>query len=244
MYLAVPIKGQNQSPELFRSIFQGDNTTIEEHPHQVSLNFRGFFICGGSIISRFFVLTAARCLENFNALTVRAGSTYIGKGGKLYKVRLIIIHEDYRFNWQGIPVYNIGLIRVTESFKYGPRTRPIRLFQSGEILPANARAVITGWNYTKNLTLLSVLQKLTMSIVDRNTCIKAYGPWRIPKGMICLGLEKGVCKGDSSDPLTIKGRLAGISSWPFGCGNLKCPGAFTEVAYHYKWIEDKIKLWC
>lgn len=44
-------------------IVGGHATTIEEHPWQVSLQFFGSHMCGGSIIGKKWVLTAAHCVE-------------------------------------------------------------------------------------------------------------------------------------------------------------------------------------
>lgn len=42
-------------------IVGGDIISLSEAPYQVSLQFQGKHICGGSIISENFVLTAAHC---------------------------------------------------------------------------------------------------------------------------------------------------------------------------------------
>lgn len=44
-------------------IVGGNETTIEQHPYQVSLRYRGFHYCGGSILTPTRVLTAAACIQ-------------------------------------------------------------------------------------------------------------------------------------------------------------------------------------
>lgn len=44
-------------------IVDGEDTTIEEFPHQISLRFLGDHNCGGSIIDEYTILTAAHCTE-------------------------------------------------------------------------------------------------------------------------------------------------------------------------------------
>lgn len=44
-------------------IVGGVETTIEKHPWQVSLQKNSFHICGGSIISKDWVITAAHCVR-------------------------------------------------------------------------------------------------------------------------------------------------------------------------------------
>ena len=43
-------------------IVGGVDATDAQFPHQISLRFLGSYICGGSIVSRNYVLTAAHCV--------------------------------------------------------------------------------------------------------------------------------------------------------------------------------------
>lgn len=49
-------------PEQNSRIVGGSLTTIDQYPYQVSLRSSGTHICGGSIISADWVLTAAHCI--------------------------------------------------------------------------------------------------------------------------------------------------------------------------------------
>lgn len=44
-------------------IIGGEETTIDKFPYQVSLMSYGYHICGGSIINKNHVLTAAHCTD-------------------------------------------------------------------------------------------------------------------------------------------------------------------------------------
>lgn len=44
-------------------IVGGEETNIKLYPHQVSLQYFGSHICGGSIISTKYVVTAAHCTD-------------------------------------------------------------------------------------------------------------------------------------------------------------------------------------
>lgn len=44
-------------------IVGGVDATLGQFPHQISLRQSGSHICGGSIISRDFILTAAHCVS-------------------------------------------------------------------------------------------------------------------------------------------------------------------------------------
>lgn len=59
-------------------IIGGIETTIESHPHQISLRWRNEHICGGSILTPTRGLTAAHCINVYfspSEYNVMAGST-------------------------------------------------------------------------------------------------------------------------------------------------------------------------
>ena len=202
-------------------------------------------MCGGSIISRNFVLTAAHCTDiDKSALVVRAGSSYWLFGGQVRSVSQVIKHENYRKNFYGIAQNDIALLRVSKPFRFDKYTRPIALFNKNEASPAGSMAVVSGWGakgqgLIKGLAIR--LQKTGIPIVRKSLCNKAYKTFGgIPEGQICAAYYgqggKDTCSGDSGGPLVINGRLAGIISWGNGCAEPYYPGVYTEVAYYRDWI--------
>lgn len=51
-------------PHLDDRIVGGIGVRIEEYPYQVSIEFYRIHICGGSIISANWILTAGHCVES------------------------------------------------------------------------------------------------------------------------------------------------------------------------------------
>lgn len=47
-------------------VLGGSNAKEGQFPYQVSIKVHGSHVCGGSIVSDYFVLTAAHCVENVN----------------------------------------------------------------------------------------------------------------------------------------------------------------------------------
>ncbi|EDW47398.1 GM20440 [Drosophila sechellia] len=59
----------------------------------------------------------------------------------------------------------------------------------------------------------------------KNTMLCAYAP------------NKDACQGDSGGPLVSGDRLVGIVFWGYGCGDVRYPGVYADVAHFHEWIE-------
>ena len=222
-------------------IVGGQATTIEATPYQVSLQINGRHFCGGSIISKSYVLTAGHCATHAaSELRIRAGSTKVHSGGSLHRVKKVILHKNYS-KPKNVPVNDIALLRLRGSFKLGKTRKPVPLYEGKSSSLKGKRALVTGWGTTKSGEHPEGLRKVSVPMVSKGSCKKSYHDYGgIPKGEICAGVAKGgkdSCSGDSGGPLVIGGKLVGIVSWGKGCGTPHYPGVYTDVAYYRKWIK-------
>lgn len=180
------------------------------------------------------------------SLTVRAGSSIMGKGGSVHLVDKIVLHEKYAINEHGIPINDVAVIRVKDPFQFDDKRRPINLYDVEEESKAGVMAVVTGWGKTSQGSPIQ-LQTVSMPIVSKEICNEAYKNFGgLPKAQICAAYYgeggKDACDGDAGGPLTIEGRLAGIVSWGNGCAKPDFPGVYTEIAAHRDWIDEHAEL--
>ncbi|XP_034489697.1 serine protease SP24D-like [Drosophila innubila] len=220
----------------------GVDATPAQFPHQISLRNRGSHNCGGSIISRNWVLTAAHCVTNTyengtievypaKNLNVRAGSNDRFSGGILRQVVEVIVHKDY-----GNFLNDIAVLRVDTPFIFSSNIQAISL--PSQNTPADADIIISGWGrLTHGGDLPRYLQWNTLQSLSLEECQE-----RIKYGypnMLCLSHEpnNGACNGDSGGPALYKNEIVGIAGFVYGgCGS-KNPDGYARVYYFIDWIK-------
>lgn len=234
---------KNETVENFKDkIIGGYSANIVDFPHQVFVRSSNTG-CGGSIISRSHILTAAHCVEGDknspDSILVRSGSSNKNLGGVLSKVSHVIIHEDF----DGEPPYNvndIAILVLSEPLKFDNNTQKILLI-SREVKNGE-EAYVSGWGVTDNNRQQSETLKALRVHVGRG-----FGCWLLGllADTICVKTPnaEGICFGDSGGPLTIQGYLAGVASFITGskCGTDESPMFYMSIPDFKDWIEEKIE---
>ena len=155
-------------------IVGGETTTIEEHPWQVAIEIKhsdGTYLCGGSIILKKWVLSAAHCFSpdaQPNEVKVKAGATDYVSEGKWSPVDKVVVHE--RYNPQTFE-NDIALIKIDPGL---PKGQIISLVDAASTLTPGQPLQVTGWGTTKEVggQMPTHLLKATVPYVDNDTCNK------------------------------------------------------------------------
>ncbi|XP_050323044.1 trypsin-like [Bactrocera neohumeralis] len=221
-------------------IVSGEETTIDLHPYQISLQSKSGHFCGGSIINEDTVVTAAHCLQTTTAdqLQVRLGSTSHKSGGKLVNVRAFYAHPGYNKNQRQ---NDVAIVKLAEPVAQSASIRYIELAEETPV--SGTTAVVSGWGvkcYFWCVSLPTSLLKVDVNIVSRADCASKdykYGSSKILPTMVCAYEAKSdACQGDSGGPLAAEGKLVGIVSWGNGCAKEGYPGVYADVAELRSWI--------
>lgn len=216
-------------------IVGGDEAVKGEFPFMVSLQDRNGHFCGGSLIAKDWVLTAAHCVDGGGPTSVVIGlhDHQQMEGAEVFRPAQVIAHPSYTDL-----DYDYALIRLDRESSF----QPIALSSAD---PAAGTEVTTaGWGYTRenNFSLPRNLRKVNVPVVSRAQCNVAYKN-KISDRMICAGLEQGgkdSCQGDSGGPL-FSGQgadrvLMGVVSWGEGCARAKKYGVYSNVSAAREWI--------
>merc|ERR1712227_808968 len=132
-------------------IIGGEEAPKHEFPWQVSLKSFGSHICGGSVVNKMQVITAAHCCEGqlaaLDSIVAGAHNRNLEPGHQ----NRAIARMEYHENWNTPDFdHDICIITLKEPLNLDdPNVAPIEFFQTGDAdVPAETICNSTGWGLT------------------------------------------------------------------------------------------------
>jgi secreted trypsin-like serine protease len=191
---------QKTTPQFQNKIVGGQNTTILKVPYQVLFQKSDSQWCGGSIISKSYILSAAHCFEEStdpSNYTVRVGSSYSNCGGEILPVDKIVIHPNYN---NTLLNNDFALIRLKNPIKkFTSEVNKIALASAGISLKAGTLAKASGWGQLdkNNTDLPTRIQDVNLPLASFKSCRLKFGS-QLTRNMLCAASNsgtKGICQG-------------------------------------------------
>jgi len=243
--LASPDAGANR-------IVGGEEATPGEWPWVVSLEMRdsggGTYSCGGAILTKTHILTAAHCLPQFmESVTVRAGAHNVfslGSDVQSVTSNSWVNHENYD---DQTSENDVSVITLPSELTWSNTVMPLCLPQAETF--EGDEAVVAGWGATlEGGSTSDVLREVALNVVSNAQCVSDYSTvgYSVFSTNICAAAPgKDSCQGDSGGSLfhkTTSDQWAsiGIVSFGEGCARPEYPGVYARTSDYNSWILDKV----
>lgn len=223
-------------------IVGGKVSKPHSRPYMASLQFQGHHSCGGILIRKDFVLTAAHCKNGREDMTVVLGAHNISKEENSQQHLRVAAYHPHP-NYDGKQEYDIMLLKLKHNAKLNKYVKPIGLPKKDGKTPANVNCVVAGWGRTgAQETASDVLRETTEKVQFSFECKKIWQKHFNTEHMICTKFDRkkgGICQGDSGGPLICNSKPQGITAFTCEneCNNPKYPHVFTKLHFFLPWIK-------
>ncbi|NXD06723.1 ENTK Enteropeptidase, partial [Nothocercus nigrocapillus] len=233
-------------------IVGGSDAETGAWPWIVSLLHNLTPVCGASLVSDEWLVTAAHCVYgNLQLSQWRAVLGLHDQRNMTYPLTVhleidqIIINPHYDKRTKD---NDIAMMHLQHKVQYTDYIQPICLPEENQEFLPGSYCSIAGWGRIVNQGPTSnILQEAEVPLITNEKCQQWMPEYSITENMVCAGYDQGgvdSCKGDSGGPLMFedgnKWFLAGVTSFGYQCALPQRPGVYTRVTRFVDWIRKII----
>lgn len=233
--------------EIVTRIIGGEISDENAWPATVALSMDDQF-CGGTLVDRRWVVTAAHCLFGQNGsrlpeekMSVLAGSSQLNSPD-MQKIMVTnsYVHPDYDLSRLD---YDVALLELATDADLPA----MPIYMNPDVPAVGTMATVVGWGITEESdTVVNDLREIEVPIISNETCNdpESYNGI-ITSNMMCAGYAEGgrdACNGDSGGPLMVykdgAWRLTGVVSFGYErCAEPDKYGVYMRISAFVRWLD-------
>jgi trypsin len=246
-------------------IIGGQEATEDSYPYVVSLKVtsNGQHFCGGSLIARDVILTAAHCQTGLSYYLVLGRHDHNDGDGEVLFVREEVPHPSY--NKLNFLNDNDFMLIFLESPTTDDNVMMVKLNADASVPSVGQDVWAMGWGDTDiaedfdldtnyDVDASDVLMNIEVQVISNEECEASEGSIggssltfdnEITDNMLCAqDYGQDSCQGDSGGPLVIRDNdgdvQVGVVSGGVGCALVEFPGVYARVSEAYEWIQGEV----
>ncbi|KFB40352.1 hypothetical protein ZHAS_00007846 [Anopheles sinensis] len=210
-------------------------------------------LCGGSVLTQHFILTAGHCVMLDQSTMAGGGTTIMGAHNRMvveptqqrirYSRNSIFVHPQYS---AGNYRFDVAIIRLGTTIVFNEWVQPVRLpARSDTRLFEGTIGTVTGFGRISDstTTFATILRYTSNPVLSNEDCLGFWSSLLVEPQNVCLSGAGGrsACNGDSGGPLTIREthRTIQIGVTSFGSGNgcmRGTPSVYARITFFQDWI--------
>ncbi|EDS32271.1 chymotrypsin BI [Culex quinquefasciatus] len=203
-------------------------------------------VCGGSLVSANFVLTAGRCVHNIERVNVVLGALRIFEETEPTRLQMesnqFVIHSGFE---QEPEIFDVALVRLPQAAPIGGNIGIIRLPNRRQVEATfvGQQGTVIGWGTSgTGTTFADQLQFARSQVISQLACRLSLPATTILDEHVCTEGSSSPCAGDYGGPLTITdidGITTQIGVFSFnsvvGCAQGRA-AVYTRMSSYLNWI--------
>uniref|UniRef100_A0AAG5D413 Peptidase S1 domain-containing protein n=1 Tax=Anopheles atroparvus TaxID=41427 RepID=A0AAG5D413_ANOAO len=238
-------------------ITNGQVATPGQFPYQIALLSQfgaGTGLCGGSVLTNNYILTAAHCVVSGATTLANGGTAIMGAQNRnvnepeqqriAFSTGGIIPHPQY----SPTNIRNdVAVVRLNSPITFTPRIQPARLPARSDTRQfGGMMGTVSGFGRTSDASTATsaVVMFTTNPVMTNADCIASWNTVLIQPQNVCMSGADGrsACNGDSGGPLAVQdgGSLQiGIVSFGSAAGcSIGMPSVYARVSFFLDFIEN------